>query len=439
MKNSPVKTIILFFIALIILGTALLCLPFARQDSAAFSVLTCLFTATSAVCVTGLTVVDIGTYFTQFGQIIILLLLQIGGLGYMLVSTGLGLLIGKMALKDRKIMQELFDISSFSELFKLLKKAVLIVLNIELLGAIVLTFGFMKDFPLGKAIYCGIFHSVSAFCNAGFSPFGNSLEGFSSNPTVLYTVVALVVLGGLGFFVLVDVMDKIRGKNIKLTFHSKVILWMTALLIGLGFVAFCAGQACTFINHDSSWGWVVNNSIFQAISSRTAGFNSLPMSTMTTFTAFFLIMLMFIGGGPGSTAGGIKITTLTLVFVFIRSVIKGQDDYVLAKKSMDYDLVRKALLVFILMIVLVVLFITLMLFVEPQLDTLKVIFEAVSGFCTVGLSLGITSQLSVTGRILLILAMFVGRIGAITILIYLMNRKPVANNIKYPEGRILIG
>ena len=154
---------------------------------------------------------------------------------------------------------------------------------------------------------------------------------------------------------------------------------------------------------------------------------------------FFLIMLMFIGGGPGSTAGCIKITTLTLVFVFIRSVIKGQDDYVLAKKSMDYDLVRKALLVFILMIVLVVLFITLMLFVEPQLDTLKVIFEAVSGFCTVGLSLGITSQLSVTGRILLILAMFVGRIGAITILIYLMNRKPVANNIKYPEGRILIG
>ncbi|MBQ1609916.1 MAG: hypothetical protein II090_03210 [Elusimicrobia bacterium] len=259
MNGSPVKTIILFFIALIILGTALLCLPFARQDSAAFSVLTCLFTATSAVCVTGLTVVDIGTYFTQFGQIIILLLLQIGGLGYMLVSTGLGLLIGKMALKDRKIMQELFDISSFSELFKLLKKAVLIVLNIELLGAIVLTFGFMKDFPLGKAIYCGIFHSVSAFCNAGFSPFGNSLEGFSSNPTVLYTVVALVVLGGLGFFVLVDVMDKIRGKNIKLTFHSKVILWMTALLIGLGFVAFCAGQACTFINHDSSWGWVVNN------------------------------------------------------------------------------------------------------------------------------------------------------------------------------------
>lgn len=357
----------------------------------------------------------------------------------MLVSTGLGLLLGKMALKDRKIMQELFDISSFSELFKLLKKAVFVVLSIELLGAIILTIGFLKDFSFGKAVYCGIFHAVSAFCNAGFSPFGNSLESFSNNPTILYTVVALVVLGGLGFFVLVDIIDKIRGKNVKLTFHSKVILWMTALLILIGFVVFCVGQACTFINLDSSWGWIVNNAIFQAISSRTAGFNTLPMSTMTTFTAFFLIMLMFIGGGPGSTAGGIKITTLTLVFVFIRSVIKGQDDYVLAKKSMDYDLVRKALLVFILMIILVAMFITLMLFVEPQLDTLKVIFEAVSGFCTVGLSLGITSQLSVTGQILLILAMFVGRIGAITILIYLMNRKPIANNIKYPDGRILIG
>ena len=154
MNSSPVKTIILFFIALIILGTALLCLPFARQDNAAFSVLTCLFTATSAVCVTGLSVVSIGEYFTQFGQIIILLLLQIGGLGYMLVSTSLGLLLGKMALKDRKIMQELFDISSFNELFKLLKKAVFVVLSIELLGAIILTIGFLKDFSFLLNNFC---------------------------------------------------------------------------------------------------------------------------------------------------------------------------------------------------------------------------------------------------------------------------------------------
>lgn len=435
---SPVKTIIIFFIALILFGTALLCLPFAKQDNVAFSLITCLFTATSAVCVTGLSVVNIGDYFTNFGQIVILLLLQIGGLGYMLVSTSLGLLLGKMALKDRKIMQELFDISSFNELFKLLKKAVLVVLCIEFVGAVVLTIGFLKDFGLKQAIYYGIFHSVSAFCNAGFSIFTNSLESFSGNPTVLYILITLVVLGGLGFFVLVDILDKVRGKNVKLTFHSKVILWMTAGLILFGFVVFCIGQLAVFVKQ-GSLSWVINNSIFQAISSRTAGFNTLLMEQMTPFTTMFLIMLMFVGGGPGSTAGGIKITTLALVFVFIRAVIKGQDSYILAKQDIDSDLVRKALLVFILMTVLVVLFISLMLLVEPNLDPVKVIFESVSGFCTVGLSLGITSKLSITGKVLLILAMFVGRIGAITILVYLVNRKPIVNNIKYPDGKILIG
>ena len=408
MNVSPVKTIIIFFIALILLGTVLLCLPFAKHEYADFSLLTCLFTATSAVCVTGLSVVNVGEYFTAFGQIVILLLFQIGGLGYMLVSTGLGLLLGKLALKDRKIMQELFDISSFNKLFKLLKKAVLIVLCIEFVGAIVLTIGFLKDF-----------------------------RG-DCNPTILYTIVILIVLGGLGFFVLVDIIDKIRGKNIKLTFHSKIILYMTLGLTVFGFVAFYIGQISSYINQGSLF-WIINNSIFQSISSRTAGFNTVSLDSISSFTVIFFMILMFIGGGPGSTVGGIKITTLALVFVFIRAVIKGQDSYVLAKQNIDSDLVKKALLVFILMTVLVSFFISLMLLVEPSLDTIKVIFEAISGFCTVGLSFGITSELSVTGKVLLILAMFVGRIGAVTILVYLVNRKPVVNNIKYPEGKILIG
>ncbi len=438
MNVSPVKTIIIFFIALILLGTVLLCLPFAKHEYADFSLLTCLFTATSAVCVTGLSVVNVGEYFTAFGQIVILLLFQIGGLGYMLVSTGLGLLLGKLALKDRKIMQELFDISSFNKLFKLLKKAVLIILCIEFVGAIVLTIGFLKDFSFKQAVYYGIFHSVSAFCNAGFGLFRNSLENFSNNPTILYTIVILIVLGGLGFFVLVDIIDKIRGKNIKLTFHSKIILYMTLGLTVFGFVAFYIGQISSYINRGSLF-WIINNSIFQSISSRTAGFNTVSLDSISSFTVIFFMILMFIGGGPGSTVGGIKITTLALVFVFIRAVIKGQDSYVLAKQNIDSDLVKKALLVFILMTVLVSFFISLMLLVEPSLDTIKVIFEAISGFCTVGLSFGITSELSVTGKVLLILAMFVGRIGAVTILVYLVNRKPVVNNIKYPEGKILIG
>lgn len=438
MKSSPVKTIILFFIALILAGTALLCLPFARHDNAVFSFINCLFTATSAVCVTGLSVVDIGTYFNTFGQIIILALVQIGGLGYMLVSTGIGLILGKMALKDRQIMQEIFDISSFDELFKLLKKAVFVVLSIELIGAAVFAFSFAKTYSISKSIYLGIFYSITSFCNAGFSVFSNSLENFSQTPLVLYTSIVLIILGGLGFFVLVDIIDKFVRRNVRLTFHSKVILWMTFGLILFAFLSFFCAEYFTLIK-EHSLSYVINNSLFQAVSARTAGFNSVPVNIMTSFSTFVIIILMFIGGGPGSTAGGIKITTLTLVFVFIRSTLKGDDEFPLAKKNMDEDLIKKALLVFVLMLFFVIIFILLLLYTQKQLDPIKLIFEAVSGFCTVGLSLGITSQIDLTGRLILIVAMLVGRIGAITILVYLMNTKFIPRNIKYPEGKLLIG
>lgn len=439
MKASPLKTIILFFIALILFGTVLLCLPFSRQDNAVLSILSCLFTATSAVCVTGLSVVDIGTYYSIFGQWIVLLLIQLGGLGYMLVSTGLGLLLGKVALKDRKIMQELFDINSFDDLFKLLKKAVLVVFGIELIGAIILTFIFMETFPVAKSIYLGIFHSISAFCNAGFSPFSDSLESFSQSPAVLYTIASIIILGGLGFFVLVDVIDKIRGKNIRLTFHSKVTLWMTFGIIIFSFLVFYCSEFLPLIEKQKSLSYVVNNSFFQTISARTAGFNSIPAGFITTFSAFILMILMFIGAGSGSTAGGVKITTITLVFVFIRSILKGNNSYPFAGKNMDIDLVKKSLAVFVLMIIFVLTFIVALLWTEPNLDPLKVIFEAVSAYCTVGLTLGITSDISNLGRVILILAMFIGRVGTVTILIYLMNSNFVKSNIKYPEAKLLIG
>ncbi|MFA6913703.1 MAG: potassium transporter TrkG, partial [Endomicrobiia bacterium] len=368
----------------------------------------------------------------------VLILIQLGGLGYMLVSTGLGILIGKMALKDRKIMQELFDINSFNDLFKLLKKAVLIVLGLELIGATILTFIFMETSSIGRSIYLGIFHSISAFCNAGFSPFSNSLESFSQSPAVLYTIASLVILGGLGFFVLVDVIDTFRGKNIRLTFHSKVTLWMTFGIIILGFLAFCCSEFLPLIEKQKSLSYIVNNSFFQTISARTAGFNSIPSGFITTFSAFILMILMFIGAGSGSTAGGVKITTITLVFVFVRSILKGNDSYPFAGKNMDIDLVRKSLAVFVLMIIFVLTFIAALLWAEPNLDPLKVIFEAVSACCTVGLTFGITSDISNLGRVILIFAMFIGRVGAVTVLIYLMNSKFVQSNIKYPDGKLLI-
>jgi trk system potassium uptake protein TrkH len=439
MNSSPLRTIILFFIALILLGTVLLCLPFSRQDDTVLSVLTCLFTSTSAVCVTGLSVVDIGNYYTLSGQWIILILIQLGGLGYMLVSTSLGLLLGKMALKDRKIMQELFDINSFNELFKLLKKAVLVVFGIEIIGAAVLTSVFVKTFPLGKSVFLGIFHSVSAFCNAGFSPFATSLEGYSQTPLLLYTLAGLIILGGLGFFVLVDVIDKIRGKNIRLTFHSKVTLWTTIILIMCGFFAFLCSQFLPLLEHSKSLSYILNNSFFTTISARTAGFNSIPAGLITNFSAFIIMLLMFIGAGSGSTAGGVKLTTVTLVFVFVKSILKGNSSYPFAGRDMDSDLVKKSVAVFVLMVIFVLTFVVALLWTEANLDPLKVMFEAVSACCTVGLSLGITSSVSDLGRVLLILAMFIGRVGTVTILIYLMSGNFVKSNIKYPEAKLLIG
>lgn len=435
-SSSPLRTIVLFFAGLIILGTALLCLPFARTGEA-LSILTCLFTATSAVCVTGLAVVDTGTYFSVFGQIVILCLIQIGGFGYMIVSTGLGLLLGKMALKDRKIMQELFDIKSFNDLLHLFKKAIILVLLIEFAGAVFLTLEFLNRYPLSKSVYLGIFHSISAFCNAGFSPFANSLENFADSPLMLYTTGILIILGGLGFFVLVDIIDRLKGKTNTLTFHSKIILWITAVLILAGMISFYFGESIAYLSKDNIF--LFNNSFFQTVSARTAGFNSIPMGAMTTSATFLIIILMFVGGGPGSTAGGMKITTLALVFIFVRSVLKGENEYHMAKRNIESDLVKKALAIFIVMLLLLSFFTLVLMYVEPHIDAIKVIFESVSAFCTVGLTLGVTPVLSDLGKITLIVAMFVGRIGAVTMLIYLVNLNVTKSNIKYPDAKVLIG
>ncbi|MDR2818339.1 MAG: hypothetical protein LBB37_02740, partial [Endomicrobium sp.] len=342
MKFSPAKTLILFFLGLIVAGAALLSLP-ASNSFNKFSFITNLFTSVSAVCVTGLSVVDIGEYYSTFGQSIILILIQLGGLGYMFVSTVITLLLGKVALKDRRIMQELFDVSSFKGLKYLLSKAIIFVLGIEFVGAVVLTLIFLRDFSFLRAVYLGIFHSISAFCNAGFSVFNNSLAMFAGNPAVIYTVSILIILGGLGFFVIVDIYDAYKEKRRHLSTHTKVVLSMTLIIMALSFLL--------FLFSDSLKGQglfhLINNAFFQAISARTAGFYTVPTSLFDEFTEIVLMLFMSIGAAPGSTAGGIKVTTLALIFVFIRSVLKGDDDYIIFKRRIPYDIVKKALVIFI--------------------------------------------------------------------------------------------
>ncbi|MDR2437081.1 MAG: hypothetical protein LBD17_03315 [Endomicrobium sp.] len=434
MKFSPAKTLILFFLGLMVTGTAFLSLPAANSFSR-FSFITNLFTAVSSVCVTGLSVVHIGEYYSAFGQIIILVLTQLGGLGYMFVSTVITLLLGKMALKDRRIMQELFDVSSFNGLKYLLSKAIIFVLGIEFIGTVVLTLIFLRDFSFLRSIYLGIFFSITAFCNAGFSVFNNSVAMFDNNPAILYVLAILILLGGFGFFVIVDVYDRHKEKRRHLSTHTKVVLFVTAIIVCLSFLLFLFSDALK--GHGLFY--LINNAFFQAVSSRTAGFYTVAPSLFDDFTECLLMIFMAIGGAPGSTAGGMKITTIALICMFVKSVLTGDEDYVLFKRRIPADLVRKALVIFIIFFALISVLSLVLMLQENYLRPISVIFEVISAFSTVGLSLDVTPDLSLAGKIYIIIAMIVGRIGILTILILMVN--PIAENkkIKYPEGRVLVG
>lgn len=434
MNYSPARTLILFFLGLIVVGVLLLSLPAARS-SAGFSFITSLFTSVSAVCVTGLSVVNIDEYYSTFGQVVILILVQLGGVGYMFVSIFFALLFGKIALKDRRIMQDIFDISSFSGLKELLLKAVFFVLVIEFTGAVVLTFIFSHSFSFLRSIYLGIFYSVAAFCNAGFGFFCDSLAGFANDPALLYVISALVLIGGLGFFVIVDIYDTYRKKHLHLWTHTKVVLFISTAITFFAFVLFLFSD--TLRGHGIFYS--INNAFFQAVSARTAGFYSVPVNLFSEFIDVMLLFLMSAGASPGSTAGGVKVTTLALTFVFVKSVLKGDDDFVLFKRCIPVDLVKKALVVFIIFFASIAFFSVVLILFESCLTPLAVIFEVVSAFAAVGLSLGITADLSTEGKVLIIIAMIAGRIGMLTLSILVLNPAAKKKSIKYPGARILVG
>jgi trk system potassium uptake protein TrkH len=434
MKYSPAKTLILFFLGLIMIGVILLSLPIAHRISN-FSLIVSLFTSVSAVCVTGLSIVNIGEYYSLFGQIVILLLVQFGGVGYMFVSTVITLLLGKMALKDRRIMQDMFNVSSFNGLKKLLLKAIFFVLTIEFLGTVLLTLVFLKDFTFLKSIYLGAFHSITAFCNAGFSLFNDNFVGFSNNPMLLYILTVLIILGGLGFFVIVDVYDYYKEKRVHLSTHTKIVLIVSAGVSFISFLLFLFSEAL----RGHGLFYLINNSLFQAFSTRTAGFYSVSPDLFSEFAKSMLIFLMSIGAAPGSTAGGIKVTTLALVFAFIRSVLKGDNDFVLFKKRISIDLVKKALVIFIVFFASIALFSLLLILQENYLKTLTIVFEVVSAFATSGFSLDITANLSLVSKLYIIIAMIIGRVGILTLLVLMLEPVYKKKNIRYPEDRVLVG
>ncbi|MCB5223904.1 MAG: TrkH family potassium uptake protein [Candidatus Cloacimonadaceae bacterium] len=437
-KNPPVS-LMLSFLLVILIGTVLLMLPVANTRKEVTPVVDALFTATSATCVTGLTVYDVGSYFSKFGQIVILILIQIGGLGIMTVSTAFALLLGRnIDLKLKNVMSQVVGGTNKVNVLHLLKNIVILTVSLELVGALILMAKFLRGNTLSHAIYLSVFHSVSAFCNAGFSVFPDNMARFGGSAIVSLVIPALIILGGLGFTTIIDLLryffkkDRVNSLNL----HTKIVLVTTSVLILGGMLSFL-----TMEYHVTMKGFTAPqrflSSFFQSVTLRTAGFSSLDFGAMSKASIFVSMILMFIGASPGSTGGGIKTTTFAVLGLTMVSLLKGRKDISVFGRRIPSNNFREAAGLVFLSAAILFFAVLALLLVEPfSLD--KLLFEAVSAFGTVGLSMGITPYLSPLGRILITFLMYVGRIGPLT-LIYAFAVGSKKTNIKFAEETIAIG
>lgn len=448
---TPARATTLGFLAVILIGAFLLSLPISHNDGEWFGFTDSLFTATSCVCVTGLVVVDTAIEFTLFGQIVILLLIQIGGLGFMTLATVMFIVFGKkINLQSRIYMQESVSEDNLKGVVRLAQKIVIYTLAFEAMGAFVLSFQFAKDFGVGEGIFKAIFMSVSAFCNAGFDVLGANYGAFSSlahyqnNPLVLLTLGVLIIMGGLGFAVITDIIS--RKKSNRLRAHSKAVLLMTSILIVLGtvmFLGFEYNNPKTIGN--MSFGNKLLNALFQAITPRTAGFQVLNQADLTVSGATLTMVLMFIGASPASTGGGIKTTTFLIMIAYLWSNLRGEKELVLNKKQITTAQLKKAIAIIITAVLVIVGSVMVISIAEgvngnKYAGFEKILFESISAFATVGLSMGITPTLSVVSKLMLCLVMLIGRTGPITMgfaLVKKVNKTQV--NIKYPNSDIMVG
>lgn len=439
---TPARILAVGFALLVLSGGVLLSLPAATEDSMGTPFLDALFTATSATCVTGLVVVDTGTHYSVFGELVILCLIQIGGLGFMSFATLVAILLGKkINLKERILLKESYNQLSLAGIVKLVKRIAIFSFTIEGIGAFILFFNWYTEMGPQKAFYYSVFHAVSAFNNAGFDLFGgfSSLTARASDPILNLIIMALIILGGLGFSVLAEVYTK--GFK-RLSLHSRLVLQTTAALILVGaFLIYLLemNNPRTMANFDAVS--KVLAALFHSVSPRTAGFNTLPMADLAPATLFLTIILMFIGGSPGSTAGGIKTTTFMSVILCLRSVLKGREAVTVKEKTLSHSIIKKAFAVTILALFWIAAVVFILLITE-EAGLLQIMFETVSAFGTVGLTMGLTPSLTSIGKIAIMLTMFLGRVGLITVILALTpenNHSVGLSHIKYPEERIMIG
>lgn len=452
----PTQILVLGFLLMIMVGSILLNLPISSSNGKSIGYIDALFTATSAVCVTGLVVANTLVQWSVFGKIVILVLIQVGGLGFMTITTTLFILLGKkIRLKERLIIQEALNQYTLSGMVRLTRNIFLGTMFLEGLGAVLLSIRFVPEFGLRRGIFMGIFHSVSAFCNAGFDIVGgDSLMPYVGDILVNFTIMSLIVLGGIGFTVWIDSIRVLKEKkkyeySLKKSFqrmslHTKLTICLTMILIGLGFIFFLIIEG----TNPGTLGQAgikekILGSLFQSVTTRTAGFNTIAQSQMADASKFLTIVFMFIGGSPGGTAGGIKTVTFGVIFLAVISVVKGKDDVEAFDKRISWDIVKKSLAVVVISLI-VVIFVTIVLSltqVTNRFPFMDLFFEAVSGFATVGLSLGVTPHLTVIGKILLSITMFIGRLGPVTMVVAfsLKDKRSIKATIKKPEEKVMVG
>jgi len=443
---SSAQLLLLSFGILILIGTILLALPISGS-SGSISWLDALFTATSAVCVTGLVVLDTGKDFSGFGQAVILLLIQLGGIGIISFGTFIIFVLGRKAsLAIREVAHDTFpDLLSGYSLRKTIKRTMLLVLGIELLGAILLYIGFGSAYSGLERVWQSVFHSISAFCNAGFSLNSDNLMGFADDIWVNIVVMGLIISGGMGFIVLLELAHIIRHRLgfRKLSLHSKMVIFMSLVLILGGAILIMVFEWEGLFSGLSIWSKLLRG-LFQSITARTCGFNTVEIGALSQASLMVLLFLMFIGGAPGSTAGGVKVTSAGIMLAVALSLFRRDKRPTIFGRSLSRTLLDRCLLLVIIAFLGINL-ITLLLLVsqlgitnQAQGSFLALLFETVSAFGTVGLSLGITGELNSLGKVLVIIMMFLGRLGPLT-LIYTLQSAGTGAVIEYPEEEVMIG
>lgn len=440
---SPAQVLVLSFTALIASGTILLRLPIsAARDP--LTLLDALFTATSAVCVTGLIVVDTPNDLTVFGQLVVLVLIQLGGLGYMAITTVVGVALGRqLSLHERLTLQEALNVQTMEGLARFVLTVLKLTLAFELTGALILTARWAGEYGIAQAAYYGVFHAISAFNNAGFALFSDSLMRFRGDWVVNLVVTTLVICGGLGFVVLTEV-GRVRQYR-RLSTHTRLILTLTAALIVV------TTALIWFIEHNNprtlqplGVGEALLASYFQAVTPRTAGFNTLDIGAMQHASLFLLILLMFIGAAPGGTAGGVKISTFSITVAVIWAMVRGAPEPTLLQRRIPPPLVARAFSICLIGFLALNVVAGLLLVTQGR-ELLPTLFETTSAFGTVGLSMGeagapvsLVGHFSGGGKALVIAMMFMGRIGPLTLAVAIARRRELAR-VRHPEGKFLIG